>query len=336
MLIYYKLKKLYLTKLKIIKLVERLVTVSVIVPNYNHAAFLEQRIESILNQSFRDFEVILLDDCSTDNSTEVLEKYRSHPNVSHLFFNTENSGTPFGLWQKGLSLAQGKFIWIAESDDWCEPNFLEIMVPKMENSNAVMAHCKSFNVAGGIHQLNPWWDDFGTSFWKLDYVKNGKELLEYYGKYKCPVMNVSSAIMDKEHLVSAIIPVGYRYCGDWWFWTQLFMKGEIAFCATPLNYIRVHKASAIRKRSNNPLRRLKENVTVIRRIHTLLDQPFRYSIHYDWLIQLYVDEMFKNGRYFNLKFLFPKLPFTFRRKIWKLYLNRLWSLVTLKLKKSNS
>lgn len=54
-------------------------TVSVIVPNYCHAPYLEQRIESILQQTFQDFELILLDDCSTDGSREILERYRNHP-----------------------------------------------------------------------------------------------------------------------------------------------------------------------------------------------------------------------------------------------------------------
>ena len=67
-------------------------TVSVIVPNYCHAPYLEQRIESILQQTFQDFELILLDDCSTDGSREILERYRNHPKVSGIFYNERNSG----------------------------------------------------------------------------------------------------------------------------------------------------------------------------------------------------------------------------------------------------
>lgn len=77
-------------------------TVSVIVPNYCHAPYLEQRIESILQQTFQDFELILLDDCSTDGSREILERYRNHPKVSGIFYNERNSGSPFKQWKKGL------------------------------------------------------------------------------------------------------------------------------------------------------------------------------------------------------------------------------------------
>lgn len=62
--------------------IEKEVQVSVIVPNYNYARYLPMRIESILNQTFTDFELILLDDASTDESVSVLEKYRNNKHVS--------------------------------------------------------------------------------------------------------------------------------------------------------------------------------------------------------------------------------------------------------------
>ena len=99
--------------------------VSVIVPNYNHEKFLEQRINSILNQTFQDFELILIDDKSTDNSLTILNKFKNHPKVSHLIINEINSGSPFKQWIRGLNIAEGEFIWIAESDDYAEFNFLE-------------------------------------------------------------------------------------------------------------------------------------------------------------------------------------------------------------------
>ena len=76
-------------------------TVSVIVPNYCHAPYLEQRIESILQQTLQDFELILLDDCSTDGCREILERYRNHPNVSGIFYNELISVSPVNLWNKG-------------------------------------------------------------------------------------------------------------------------------------------------------------------------------------------------------------------------------------------
>ena len=73
-------------------------TVSVIVPNYNHQAFLKQRLDSILNQTYQDFEVLLLDDCSPDNSREILKAYAEEDDRITCYFNEVNSGSTFAQW----------------------------------------------------------------------------------------------------------------------------------------------------------------------------------------------------------------------------------------------
>ena len=74
-------------------------SVSVVVPNFNYARYLPQRIESVLNQTFTDFEVILLDDASTDNSVEVMRQYAETDNrISRIEVNATNSGSPFLQW----------------------------------------------------------------------------------------------------------------------------------------------------------------------------------------------------------------------------------------------
>src|ERR1700733_15685962 len=88
--------------------------VSVVIPSYNHARFLRRRIDSILQQSYQDFELILLDDCSPDNSREILTSYVDDPRV-RIEFNTTNSGSTFKQWNKGGGLAHGGKLWFAES-----------------------------------------------------------------------------------------------------------------------------------------------------------------------------------------------------------------------------
>ena len=102
--------------------------VSVIIPNYNHAKYLDQRIQTVLGQTYQNFEVIILDDCSTDNSLEVIEKYKTNSHISQIVVNEKNSGNTFLQWDKGIHLAQGDLIWVAESDDYCELNFLDELV----------------------------------------------------------------------------------------------------------------------------------------------------------------------------------------------------------------
>ena len=77
--------------------------VSVIVPCYNHAPYLQARIDSIINQTYQNFELILLDDLSPDNSAEIILSYKNHPKVSHCIINEKNSGSTFAQWNKGLA-----------------------------------------------------------------------------------------------------------------------------------------------------------------------------------------------------------------------------------------
>jgi glycosyltransferase involved in cell wall biosynthesis len=80
------------------------ILVSVIIPNYNHSLYLKQRIDSVLNQTFQDFELIILDDCSSDSSKEIIEQYRQNPKVSQIIFNQINSGSVFKQWAEGNHL----------------------------------------------------------------------------------------------------------------------------------------------------------------------------------------------------------------------------------------
>jgi glycosyltransferase involved in cell wall biosynthesis len=92
--------------------------VSVIVPNYNHSQFLSERLDSIINQTYKDFELIILDDASTDNSIDVINQYlNKYPELIRFQPSTNNSGSPFVQWDNGIKLAKGEFVWIAESDD---------------------------------------------------------------------------------------------------------------------------------------------------------------------------------------------------------------------------
>ena len=100
--------------------------VSVIIPNYNYEKYLEQRLISIINQTYRDFEIIFLDDSSNDKSVLLAKSILANTNIPfEIHINEKNSGSPFEQWNKGLQIAKSEYIWIAEADDFCEYHFLE-------------------------------------------------------------------------------------------------------------------------------------------------------------------------------------------------------------------
>lgn len=215
--------------------------VSVIVPNYNHAIYLQQRIESVLQQSFNDFELILLDDCSTDHSRDILSCYHMNPKVSHVLFNDQNTGNTFMQWSKGLSLARGKYIWIAESDDYADPDFLKCTVSELEkNSNAVVVFTGSQMVDEKNRSINMDWDHF-SSRQSLQTIYNGKEFVQKRMILNNSVYNASMVVFKR--VCYAKVSERYkefRYCGDWMFWSEICMQGDVISINQKLNYFRQH------------------------------------------------------------------------------------------------
>ncbi len=215
--------------------------ISVIVPNYNHARFLKQRIDSILSQTLTDFELILLDDCSSDNSREILTEYEKDSRVSHIIFNDKNSGSTFRQWDKGFSLASGKYIWIAESDDFADPDFLEHTVNALENQdNAVMAFSGSRMVDEHGRNMEMEWDKFRSGI-PFCTTYEGNRFIKKYMITNNSVYNASMVLFKRECIerVSRKYKT-FTYCGDWLFWTEICMLGNVIKIGSKLNYFRQH------------------------------------------------------------------------------------------------
>ncbi len=219
--------------------------VSVIVPNYNHAPYLRQRIESVLNQTYQDFELILLDDCSTDISREVLSEYINHPKVSHCVLNEQNSGSTFRQWEKGVHLAKGEYIWIAESDDWAEPELLETLCGLLDNQPKVgLAYCNTAIYRDGKcigNFASEKKNKFSLSRWDIDYCISGNKEIEEALLWDCTINNASAVLMRKK-IFRTILPDlnQFRYSGDWFCYLQFAAVSDIAYSHKMLNNYREH------------------------------------------------------------------------------------------------
>lgn len=210
--------------------------VSVIIPNYNHARYLEQRIATVLSQTYRNFEVIILDDCSTDNSRDIIEKYRSHEKVSGIYYNEVNSGSTFRQWVKGIELCQGEFVWIAESDDWCEATFMEEVVTGLRaNEDCVVGYCQSYCIQD-TNKIK--WQ---SGYSHLNAVEKGTDFIQKHMLSGTAIFNASMAIWKKDtfRLISKEF-MSYRFCGDWLFWIELCRHGNVFISGKLLNYFRKH------------------------------------------------------------------------------------------------
>lgn len=209
--------------------------VSVIVPNFNHGSFLHQRIQSILNQTYQDFELILIDDRSTDESREILETYRNHQKTAHLVFNENNSGSPFLQWEKGMQLAKGRYIWIAESDDWANPQFLEKLVPLLDSNPSATLVCAGsefVNETGEIIQ--------DRSLYRKSFKRQGVDELLNYMAFRNSIHNASAVVFRRSAMPAINAFDWMKYCGDWLFWGSIMKKGDFIFLNEKLNFFRRH------------------------------------------------------------------------------------------------
>jgi glycosyltransferase involved in cell wall biosynthesis len=217
--------------------------VSVIVPNYNHSIYLLQRLDSIFNQTFQDFEVILLDDCSTDDSREILEQYRKHPRVSHIIYNDKNRGTSYKQWYKGIEYAKGELIWIAESDDWCDDRFLETLVAYFKDNQVVIAFSQTHYVYSDEDLQNkPLITGKYEKYKGIEFIR--KEMLANNA-----ICNAGMAIFSKQRY-EEVKEDGFKklkLCGDWLLWIQIMLGYKVVFIPEELNYLRRHPTNATNK-----------------------------------------------------------------------------------------
>jgi glycosyltransferase involved in cell wall biosynthesis len=232
-------------------------TVSVIVPNYNHARYLPRRIESILAQTYCDFELILLDDCSADDSRDILASYEGDPRIK-VAYNEENSGNPFKQWNKGVRMSRGRYLWIAESDDFAEPRFLERTVSLLqEQPEVTFVYCRAWQVGEDGQRwrfADADFDRLDAEHWKSDFVADGAEECRRYFALCAPVLNASTVVFRKEAYERAgMADERLRVAADYKMWATMAVAGKVAYIAEPLSYYRTHSENVRTRTDANGL-----------------------------------------------------------------------------------
>lgn len=226
--------------------------VSAIIPNYNYANFIIERIDSILNQTYPIYELIILDDCSTDNSVEVIEKKIKSikdKNLQIKFIkNEKNSGCVFKQWKKGFEAATGDFIWLAEADDSAESTFVQELMKAFDDDKVVLSYCDSARIDENNQLIRYRSDDLydmcRCGDWNMNYVREGeKEIIDHLSVTNT-ILNVSSVIWRKANYQDIFTKAeDFKVAGDWYIYSQVLKTGRISFLAKSLNYYRKHGSS---------------------------------------------------------------------------------------------
>lgn len=276
--------------------------VSIIVPNYNYSRYLDERMESILNQTYQNYEVIILDDKSTDNSLDVIGKYSNHPKVSKVIINDTNSGSPFIQWRKGIFEASGEIVWIAESDDDCLPTFLERLVKKYVETGSILVFCRSQLINENGDKLR---DNHQMNSVFADLCMDGRAFISDYLGLSNEIQNASSAIFCRKTALDIDDSfTSFKGAGDWMFWIKMSLKGKISFVCEELNKYRLH---------NNTTSSVVKSGVEFREMKSI----------YCWLLSqgLLTAEQIRSCRKSNLQLILSlkEIPSNVKRKLLKMW-----------------
>lgn len=219
--------------------------ISIILVNYNYAHYLDERIQSLLNQTFTDFELIIIENGSTDNSLEVIKKYLSDGRIKLQAY--PNNAFPYQRWNNGVDLAQGEYLQIVSSDDSCHPQLLEKLSEQLEKHSSVnFAYCQCTDIDDDGKKISSrarLIDELEKERWSKDFVGSGKDECRYMLLEFIPV-NAGAALMRRQAFLDAgKFDVRFRLLADHMLFSKIMVNSDVAFIAEPLSYLRRHSNS---------------------------------------------------------------------------------------------
>lgn len=217
--------------------------VSFVVPSYNYAHLLGQCVNSILAQDFENFEVLIMDNCSPDNTPEVARSFRD-PRIKY-FRNDSNLGAEQNF-NEGLKRALGKYVWILSADDLLRsPRALGRCIEVMERSADVgFTFCRAIEGDGQTERGGIAWAYSGEENRTWDSSTFVSHLLES----NCVPF---SCVLLRRNCLDRVgmFPVDLPFAADWYLWIKLAMHYGVSYLAEPLVLSRVSQNSLTSQQS---------------------------------------------------------------------------------------
>lgn len=226
--------------------------VSILIPTYNGAAYLSECIESVLAQTYQDWELLILDDCSSDDTIKIAQSYaRRDPRLS-VEFNPKNLGL-VGNWNRCVQLAKGEWIKFVFQDDWIEPECLEAMLDASTLNNSIVACQRNFAFGEDVSESTQQ-DYLNLPTLSLLFPDAGMISAEAYSAAVVDQLDVNfvgepTAVMLHRSVFEKFghfNPALIQLC-DFEFWTRIAVHTGIAYVPRPLATFRVHKDSTSAK-----------------------------------------------------------------------------------------
>lgn len=237
--------------------------VSIISSSYNSSRFISQTIESILSQTYTNWELLITDDCSTDNTREIVASYQRKDPRIRLFQLKENSG-PGVARNHSIEMAKGRFVAFCDSDDWWYPEKLEKQLAFMQEKNCALSYT-SYMVCNKRQTIT----SIVFSLSKITYTTLKRD----------NVIGCSTAIYDVEKVGRMYFP-DIRKRQDWGLWLHILKKVNVAYgMKEPLSVYRMQEMSL----SFNKLSLIRYNIAVYRQV---LKYPLLLAYMSFWMINM--------------------------------------------------
>jgi glycosyltransferase involved in cell wall biosynthesis len=208
--------------------------------SYNHQNYIGEAIESVLNQTFPDLELIIVDDYSTDNSRRIIEKYQAKDERVRAFFHEKNMGIATTL-NEGLAKVRGKFVSFIGSDDVWFPYKLERQLALSKNHEDKILWSEGEIIDSKSVPT-------GTSFTKMHSAANKKKSGNLFKEILWDnYIFGQSLLIKKDFIGNALFDTSLRYLNDYRFIADLARKHEFLFVPEPLAKYRIHGGNSISK-----------------------------------------------------------------------------------------
>ena len=230
---------------------------SIITASYNYENFIKETIESVINQTYANWEMIIVDDGSTDNSIEIIKMYCNKDDRIKLYTHENNQNNGLGETLKlGISKSNGDYIIFLESDDYIKNDYLQKKLDFVKKNTSVKFICNKIkptgdfnaikNSQGYLNQVNKYWEEHS----KPHNVSNELHFWDMIPTFSC-------VMIKKELLLDCSFDSPKLAWLDWWLWAQISSKTDFYCLQEELTFWRLHSKSYI-KRDNKSTKFLSE------------------------------------------------------------------------------
>jgi len=219
--------------------------ISIIVASYNHAEYLKMRLDTLINQTYKNREIIVMDDCSADSSPDVLRKYEDVHGIQ-LIFLKKNMGYTY-VCNYGVNISRGEYIMFAECDDFNDPLHLETLYENIKKSDEIGVVYSRSNIVDKTGKIIG--DDFCGSFmsFKKYCSKNvliPRKKMQRFLITSCVIPNMSAALFRKKYFNAVHgLSESFKFCADWDFWCRMAQVCDFYYVISTLNNFRRHETT---------------------------------------------------------------------------------------------